>query len=101
MRLAVGQETRRYRRSTIMAQDTRPLALVTGASTGIGYELAKCCVQKGFDLAVCADEPQVKEAASGFRSFWPPVKTVGADLATIEGVDKFISAANRMNRPVE
>src|SRR3954465_10377594 len=101
MRLAVGQETRRYRRSTIMAQDTRPLALVTGASTGIGYELAKCCVQNGFDLAVCADEPQVKEAAAEFRALGAQVEAVEADLATIEGVDKFISAANRMNRPVE
>ena len=33
-----------------MAQDTRPLALVTGASTGIGYELAKMLRRNGFDL---------------------------------------------------
>src|SRR3954451_7396749 len=101
MRLAVGQETRRYRRSTIMAQDTRPLALVTGASTGIGYELAKCCAQNGFDLAVVADEPQIMQAAAEFRALGAQVEAVEADLATLEGVDKFIAAAKRMNRPVE
>ena len=30
----------------------RPLALVTGASTGIGYELARCCAEHGFDLLI-------------------------------------------------
>src|SRR5690348_16891471 len=37
-------------------QAARPLAVVTGASTGIGYELAKCCAREGFDLVVVADE---------------------------------------------
>ena len=51
-----------------MAQDTRPLAVVTGASTGIGYELAKCCAQNGFDLVVASDEPKIMHAASDFRA---------------------------------
>jgi short-subunit dehydrogenase len=83
-----------------MAQDTRPLALVTGASTGIGYELAKCCAQNGFDLAVVADEAKIHEAARDFRTFGAAVEAVEADLATIEGVDKFLAAVERMNRPV-
>ena len=49
-----------------MAQNSRPLAVVTGASTGIGYELAKCCAQDGFDLVVVADEPEIK-ISQGFR----------------------------------
>ena len=40
----------------------RPFAVVTGASTGIGYELAKCCVEDGFDLVVAADEPGIHPA---------------------------------------
>jgi uncharacterized protein len=84
-----------------MAQDTRPLALVTGASTGIGYELAKCCAQNGFDLAVVADEAQIMQAAADFRALGGHVEAVEADLATTEGVDKFIGTAKRMNRPVE
>jgi short-subunit dehydrogenase len=45
-----------------MALTSRPLAVVTGASTGIGYELAKCCAQEGFDLVVVADEPEINKA---------------------------------------
>ena len=51
-----------------MAQGTRPLALVTGASTGIGYELAKICAQNEFDLVVVADEPKIEDAAREFHS---------------------------------
>jgi uncharacterized protein len=43
---------------------TRPLALVTGASTGIGYHLAKLCAENGFDLVIAADESEIEEAAA-------------------------------------
>jgi short-subunit dehydrogenase len=66
----------------------RPLAIVTGASTGIGYELAKCCAEDGFDLFVAADEPEIKKAAADFAKLGAKVDAVEADLATIEGVDK-------------
>ena len=35
---------------------TRPFAIVTGASTGIGFELAKRCAKEGYDLLIAADE---------------------------------------------
>src|SRR3954451_23812026 len=78
--------------------DTRPLAIVTGASTGIGYELAKCCAEGGFDLVVAADERQIENAARDFRSLGAQVE---ADLATTEGVDRLYATAQRLNRPVE
>jgi short-subunit dehydrogenase len=84
-----------------MAEDHRPLAIVTGASTGIGYELAKCCVENGFDLVVAADEARIDEAAADFRRMGATVEAVQADLATIEGVDKLYAAASALNRPVE
>ena len=46
-----------------MSNATRPLAVVTGASTGIGYELAKLCAENGFDLLIAADEPRIETAA--------------------------------------
>jgi short-subunit dehydrogenase len=84
-----------------MAGQSRPLAIVTGASTGIGYELAKCCAENGFDLVVAADEPRIHEAAQDFRKLGATVEAVEADLATTEGVDKLYQAASGLNRPVE
>ena len=75
-----------------MAFSARPLAIVTGASSGIGYELAQCCAEHGFDLLIAADEPAINEAAQDFRTFGAAVETVEADLATFEGVDKLYAA---------
>ena len=70
----------------------RPLAVVTGASTGIGYELAKRCAENGFDLVLAADEPEISAAAEQFRRSGSQVEAVKTDLATIDGVDKLYSA---------
>lgn len=75
-----------------MATNTRPLAIVTGASTGIGYELAKCCARDGFDLIVAADEPEINKAAQDIRQLGVEVEAVEADLATIEGNDQLYAA---------
>ena len=71
---------------------TRPLAIVTGASTGIGHELAKLCAQNGFDLVVAADEPEIHQAAETFRGLGASVDAVEADLATLAGVDRLYEA---------
>src|SRR5687768_3946638 len=78
---------------------TRPLAIVTGASTGIGHELAKLCAQNGFDLVVAADEPEIRQAADTFRGLGASVDAVEADLATLEGVDRLYEATR--GRPVD
>lgn len=70
-----------------MTSARHPLAIVTGASTGIGYELARCCAQNDFDLIVAADEPEIEKAADDFRTFGNKVDAVQADLATIEGFE--------------
>ncbi len=74
-------------------------AVVTGASTGIGYELAKCCADEGFDLLVAADEPEIETVATILRGSGRRVEAVQADLATVEGVDKLYAAIN--GRPVD
>ncbi len=82
-----------------MATRARPLAVVTGASTGIGYELAKCCAAHDFDLVVAADEPTIDDAAAAFRGQGAQVTSVEADLATREGVDRLVQAIG--GRPVD
>jgi short-subunit dehydrogenase len=77
---------------------TRPLAVVTGASSGIGYELAKICAENGYDLVVAADRP-LEEAAQAFRGLGAEVVAIEADLATIEGVDRLYDAVG--GRPVD
>jgi short-subunit dehydrogenase len=69
------------------------LAIVTGASTGIGFELATLAAKQGYDLLVVADEPLIDAAAADFRQFGTQVQSVQADLATIDGVDTLLAAA--------
>lgn len=85
-----------------MPDQTRPLAVVTGASTGIGYELALACARNGFDLVVAADEGRIKAAADAFRAAGArTVEAVEADLATVEGNDALLAAVERLGRPVD
>lgn len=81
-----------------MATLARPLAIVTGASTGIGYELASFCAAGGFDLLIAADEPSIHEAAEFLKKSGGRVEALEADLATMEGVDKLYDAV--AGRPV-
>jgi short-subunit dehydrogenase len=80
---------------------SRQFAIVTGASTGIGLELAKCCAREGFDVLIAADEPQIESAATEIRTLGAIVETVQADLSTTEGVDKLYEAPKRIGRPVD
>jgi short-subunit dehydrogenase len=70
-----------------MPEFARNLAVVTGASTGIGLELARECAKNKFDLIIVANEVEIESAADDLRREGGTVETVQADLATIEGVD--------------
>ncbi|MET0387723.1 MAG: SDR family NAD(P)-dependent oxidoreductase [Polyangiales bacterium] len=76
----------------------RPLAVVTGASSGIGFELARCCIAGGFDLLVVADEAEIEDAAKQLAQPDAKVEHLQADLATMEGVDQLY--ATLRGRPV-
>lgn len=69
----------------------QPLALVTRASTGIGYELAKCCANDGYDLIVVADEAEIKTAAKDFEALGAKVEAIVADLSKTEEIDKLLN----------
>ncbi len=83
-----------------MASDrSNKYAIVTGASSGIGYELAKICAREGFDLLVAADMPDIQRAADTFSTFGVSVRALEVDLATREGVDRLYEATG--GRPVD
>ena len=81
-----------------MANDTKPFAIITGASTGIGYELAQKCLENGFDILIAANEPAIVEAATRLHGGGGTVEAVQADLSGPEGVEKLYAAAK--GRPV-
>ena len=69
----------------------RKFAIVTGASTGIGLELAKLAAEDGHDLLVAADTPLV-DASAALKGLGADVRSVEADLATEEGVRQLLDA---------
>ena len=73
-----------------MAQ--RSFAVVTGASSGIGFELAKCCLQNEFDVLIAADGGDIADARQRLSGLGGEVEACQADLATTEGVDKLYDA---------
>lgn len=75
-----------------MESMTRSFALVTGAASGIGYDLAKRCAEDGFDLLIAAAAPAVHRAAEEFGALGVGVEAVEADLATLDGVDTLYAA---------
>ncbi len=83
---------------------SKPLAVVTGGSNGIGYELAKQFVQNGYDVLIAAeDETHLAEAARTLAASdgRPKVETVSADLATAAGREAVQGAIRRLGRPVD
>jgi len=67
------------------------LAMVTGASSGIGLELAKCCAAEGFDLLIASDEPEIETAAAELRSMGVQVDAIQCNLNEEAGVDAFLA----------
>ena len=82
-----------------MDTTSRPFAVVTGASSGIGFELARCCAKDGYDLAIAADEPGIADAARQLAEIGHEVRHVHADLATPAGVEALLALVGE--RPVD
>lgn len=77
-----------------------PLAIVTGASSGIGYELASQFAQHGFDLLIVSSTAAIEDAAEDLRMLDAQVESFRADLATPEGVEAFYRCVLETGRPV-
>jgi uncharacterized protein len=80
---------------------SKKLALVTGASSGIGLSLAKELGSRGYDLVICSAGSRLESAADTLRSAGVEVEALQADLATREGIDELWNAVKSLSRPVD
>ena len=80
---------------------TKPLAVVTGGSNGIGYELAKQFAQNGFDLIIVAEPDGLAQAAQSLQGLGASVTPVATDLADHEGVHVLYDKIKASGRPVD
>lgn len=82
-------------------RSNRKFAVITGASSGIGYELAKQCIENGFDILICADGADVESAARNLAANGGVAEAVRADLATKDGVETLFRDIQSRGRPID
>jgi uncharacterized protein len=75
---------------------SRPLAVVTGASSGIGLELARQFADHGFDLIVAAEDDAIRDVSLSTHT-----DAVQVDLATPAGVEELYARIKADGRPVD
>lgn len=79
----------------------RKLALITGASSGLGFELAKQFAQNGYDIAMSGSSERIFEAADAIRNLNVEAYPHQADAATYDGVESFWNFAAQLGRPID
>jgi short-subunit dehydrogenase len=92
----VRQEDRILEKNT-----QRPFAVITGASSGIGFELAREFHQHGFDLLLAAEDPGIFDTERSFNGNDAFIKGIQVDLASFEGVETLMQVIEELGRPVD
>ncbi len=82
-------------------ESKRRFAVVTGGSSGIGFELAKQFVQNDFDVLIAAQHDGVHEAAREIERLGGKVEALQVDLANYDGVEKLHSTIQAAGRPLD
>ncbi|MDB5507457.1 MAG: hypothetical protein JWR75_2095 [Devosia sp.] len=83
------------------AENLIAFSVVTGASSGIGRELARIAAEQGSDLIIVSTGPEIETAADELRALGVSVEAVQADLSTPEGVDSLVATVRKTGRPVD
>jgi short-subunit dehydrogenase len=84
-----------------MSNAERQLAVVTGASSGIGFELAKVFAAESFDLIVAAEDEELDAAARELNQIGCGVESVRVDLSRPEGVESLYERMTANGRPTD
>jgi uncharacterized protein len=79
----------------------RKFAVITGASSGIGYALAEQCVQNGFDVLITAESDAIRQAAERLETSGALVYDAREDLSTPEGVERIYQRIVDTGRAVD
>jgi uncharacterized protein len=81
--------------------DSRPFAVVTGATSGIGRELARQFATHGFDVLITSEEAGLDATAGELAEHGTTVQEVAANLATPDGAERLVAAIASTGRPVD
>src|SRR5437763_16739877 len=100
-RLGYLRWTRTTQENPMASNPTRPLALVTGASSGIGLELARQFADNGFDLVIAAEDEELASAVTELEGSGTEVAAFRLDLSTAEGVEELYDQVREMGRPLD
>jgi short-subunit dehydrogenase len=79
----------------------RRFAVITGASSGIGFELAKVFAEDGYDLLIAAEDEELDPAQREFNQMTASVESVRVDLSTPQGVEELYERIQATARPVD
>src|SRR3954469_2451006 len=82
-------------------QQQRPFAVVTGASSGIGFELAKVFAENGYDLLITAEDVEIEVAHRELNQIAASVECAREDLSSEEGVQRLYDRIKASARPVD
>src|SRR5215203_1277259 len=87
--------------TSMSTQENRPFAVVTGASSGIGFELAKVFAAEGFDLLITAEDAEVEEAQRELNQLTASVECTRLDLSREDEVNRLYERIQATARPVD
>lgn len=82
-------------------QQPRPFAVVTGASSGIGFELAKVLAEEGYDLLITAEDEELEAAQRELNQLTASVECTREDLSSEQGVQRLFDRIQATARPVD